>query len=169
MKIRVLVLLLVLTVIPTISFCFTASQKQNAAGSPLIGVWRLSEIAPTGATGSTNSSPQPGMYIFTGHYFSHNAVSSDAPRPLLPNGRLTDKEFADNARPFLASAGTYEVKGDQITVRIIVALNPNYMQSEYSRIYSFRFVGRDTLWLTETTTGGAMIQYPPMLKLTRLE
>jgi hypothetical protein len=42
------------------------------------------------------------VYIFTGRYFSHNAVTSDAPRPELPPlGTLTDKQIADTAKPFL--------------------------------------------------------------------
>jgi len=164
MKIRVLVLLIVLTIVPTISFCLTRTQKHNASTSPLVGVWRLSEIAP----GSSN--PQPGIYIFTDHYFSHDAVSSDTPRSLLARDRaLTDREIADAARGFLGSAGIYDVKGDQITMRVIAALNPNYMLPEYSRVYSFRFVGRDTLWITETEAAGKPIPNPPMLKLTRLE
>ena len=170
MKLRVLVLLIVVTLIPAISFCFTWPQKSKAAVSPLIGVWRLSEIVPSESSDSTKANPQPGIYIFTPHYFSHNAVSAETPRPLLPQGRaLTDKDIADVARGFLGSAGTYEMSGDRIILRVIVALNPNYMRPEYSRVYSFRFVGSDTVWLTETTAGGVTIPYPPMLKLTRLE
>jgi len=161
----ILVVAVVLTVIPAISFCLTSIHSPNS--SPLIGVWRLSEIAPLGDP--TNRSPQPGIYIFTHHYFSHNAVSSSAPRALLPQGTLTDKDIADVAKGFLGSSGTYEVSGDQITVRVLVALNPNYMRPEYSRTYAFRFVGNDTLWLTETASGGVALRDPPMLKLTRLE
>jgi hypothetical protein len=145
------------------------AQRGNAT-SPVVGVWRVSEITTPGRNGTTNTSPQPNVFMLTTHYFSHNGVISDAPRPELPpSPTLTDKDIADAAKPFLSNAGTYELKGNEIVVRPIVALNPHYMRAGFSKTYSFRLEGKDTLWLSQTATADGAIQDPVMLKLTRLE
>jgi hypothetical protein len=45
--------------------CSAIAQSGAASQSTIQGVWRITEITTTGANASTNSSPQPSLYIFT--------------------------------------------------------------------------------------------------------
>jgi hypothetical protein len=58
----------------------------------LTGTWRITEVKTAGLNPSTNSNPQPGLYIFTGEYFSAMSASSDW---TLPGEIAARKSFAD--------------------------------------------------------------------------
>jgi hypothetical protein len=141
-----------------------ASAQPRNAVSPIIGVWRLTELTTTGPSGKTNPNPQPGLLIFTGRYYSFNAVTSDAPRPELPipATSATDKQKADAFGPFHAVAGTYEIKGNELRFSRVVAKAPTSMLPGNSEIDAFRMEG-DTLWMTESR------QNPVTWKLKRVE
>ena len=125
-KVRLAVLLCATMVIAISGF----SQSK----SPLQGVWKAVDVVTTGPNASTNKSPQPGLIIFTGKYYSVVAVTSDKPRPELPQDMNTPTavQFRDVWNPFLAQSGTYEVKGSEITYHPIVAKNPRAMSSATS-------------------------------------
>jgi hypothetical protein len=96
---------------------YALGQAQSAPS--LQGAWRVSSIVVTGANASTNNSPQPGLYIFTGQHYSIMTVNGTAARKDFgaaqdPN-RLTDAEKLARYEvwnPFTANAGTYTVKGN---------------------------------------------------------
>src|ERR1700692_2043137 len=102
--------LLVLAVFGVASGC----QSNNSNKTPLTGAWRVTERTTSGANGSTNKSPQPGLYLFTSKYYSIVIVNSDQPRPPVPQD-TTNVSAADlNAvygAPFAANSGTYEIEG----------------------------------------------------------
>jgi hypothetical protein len=95
-------------------------------------------------------------------------VTSDTPRPELPL-QATDKQVADAYRPFTANAGTYEIKGDELTYKIIVGKSPETMHEGNFRVVTFRMEGKDTLWLTQKATPAGALTNPTTVKLTRLE
>jgi hypothetical protein len=130
--------------------------------SPVVGVWRVSQLTTTGRDGKTNPDPQPGLLIFTTQYYSFNAVTSDIPRSDLPVP-ANEKQQAEAFGPFHAVSGTYEVKGGTIIFKRIAAKNPNSMHPGNSEIYTFRMEGKDVLWLSEAR------QNPVTWKLTRVE
>ena len=51
------------------------------APSGLQGAWQVVEVTTTGPAGSTNSNPQPGLYLFTARHYSIISVLSQEPRP----------------------------------------------------------------------------------------
>src|SRR5947208_1744153 len=82
------------------------------------GVWQLSEIAMTGKYAMTMKVTQPSVYIFTRTHYSKMYVGTDKPRLVLDDySKATRDEllgiFVDG---FEASAGTYEVKADKLTL-----------------------------------------------------
>src|SRR5688572_1168486 len=75
----------------------TAGSAQESSAAPsLQGVWKIVEMATTGANASTNSNPQPSLILFTKGHYSFLMVQGAQPRPQFapaqdPN-ELTDAE-----------------------------------------------------------------------------
>ena len=144
------------------------TAQSGSAKSPVIGVWRVSELTITGPNARTNTSPQPSLFIFTPRYYSIEEVTSDAPRPELPQQGATDKERADAFGPFTANAGTYDIKGNELMATIVTAKNPNAMRNT-SQVFTFKMDGKNTLLLTQTSGLNGPFPNPVTRKLTRVE
>ncbi len=143
------------------------AQRGNAV-SPVVGVWRVVEL--TGPDGKKNTNPQPSVRIFTPRYYSIVEVEAETPRPELPpTGKRTDKQVADAFGPFRANAGTYEVKGSEISYKRIAAKEPAVMRAGNTATDTLRVEGKDTLWLTVKTSQDGPVANPTTFKLTRLE
>ena len=71
-----------------------AQQRSNSTPS-IVGVWKLSETTTTGPNAKKVTSPQPGLRIYTRQHYSLTTVTSDKPRPELPEKGATDKQLAD--------------------------------------------------------------------------
>lgn len=136
----------------------------------LQGAWRVTEIVVTGANAATNTSPQPGLYVFTGQHYS--IITVNTARTDFGNAadaaKLTDAEKmaryeAWNA--FTANAGTYQISGSTLTTRPMVAKNPGVMGTSATR--EFKIDGR-TLTLIQTSAAGQPASQTT-IKLTRLE
>ena len=142
---------------------------QGNSNPSIVGVWKVAERTYTGPNARKITSPQPGVRIFTQRHFSISEDTSDTLRELPVEG-ATDKQRADVSGPFTAQAGTYEIKGNEITQRRIAAKNPNNVRPEAFFINTFRFESKDThLWLTEKANQNGPIANPIIRKLTRLE
>jgi hypothetical protein len=133
----------------------------------LKGVWQVSEVTTTGPTAATTSSPQPGLYIFTGKYYSAVVVTGDTPRPDLSE-KPTDAELLAAYTPFRGQSGTYEVSGTTVTLHPMVAKAPNVMHPDSVFTYSFKWEGK-TLALTGISTQAGPTTNPTTIKLSRLE
>jgi Lipocalin-like domain len=142
--------------------------------SPIEGVWRVAEVQITGGTNpGTNTSPQPGLCIFTRGHYSLMTITSDKPRTVVPGGpgqpATTDAQkiaLYDHWAPFTANAGTYSVKGSTLMTKPLVAKNEGVMQGQ-GQTREFKVEG-NTLWLIQPPaagqTGGTI-----RTKLTRVE
>ena len=146
-----------------------AVAQRGGADSPVIGVWRLSEVTLTGPNARTLKNPQPGLVIFTPRYYSRNEVTSDAPRPEIPLQNPTDKQRADAFSPFTANAGTYTITGDEIRYDVITAKHPTAMKNGNVAVDTFRMEGKNTLWLTVKVGPLGSVANPATIKLTRVE
>ena len=144
------------------------AQSGNA-NAPVIGVWRVSEITRTGPNAGTVKNPQPGIVIFTARHYSIDMVTSDAPRPELPAQGATDKQVADAFGPFTGNAGTYAIKGNELTRTPVAAKSPNAMSSGIFQVETIKMEGKDTLWLTPKANRAGPVANPTTLKLTRVE
>ena len=71
---------------PKLAVCLIAmallATIANAQLKPtqLTGTWRITEAKFTGPNARTVSSPQPGLLILTGNYYSRVLITSDQPR-----------------------------------------------------------------------------------------
>jgi hypothetical protein len=144
----------------------------SAQSKPSIqGVWRVQERVITGANPSSNTTPQPGIYIYTARHYSVVQIPGTSPRPkVTPAKNPTQPTEAEKIaifpqwQQFNASSGTYEIKGTTLTTKPMVAKNESVMAGPGMR-YEFKLDG-NTLWLTSKFEDG---KTTTQIKLTRLE
>jgi hypothetical protein len=149
-----------------LSLASTGLEGQSA--NPLVGVWRVGEIeAPQG---EKNTNPQPTLYIFTARHYSHVSVTSSTPRPNYTGPNVTDAQRVEMWQPFSATAGTYEVRGNEFTIRPIVAKNPGFVAGGGFFTFEFTREGKD-VWIRASQDGGGPIPRATTnrVKLIRLE
>ena len=111
------------------TFIVASQRSASAQQAPTVeffeGVWKITKVVTDGVA---NTSPQPGVAIFSGSYFSFTRVTSSEARPPAPPARdpaqLTDAEKIaryEEWAPFGAGAGTYELRGNTLLTHNIVA------------------------------------------------
>lgn len=147
-----------------------ASQASRALANPLVGVWRIVDVAAADSNGAQVSvTTQPGLRIFTsgGHYSVAHVQSPDA-RPLLPDSGATDAQQLAAFAPYASNSGSYEVRGDTVRFVALVAKNPARMSPGNWATSTFR-VGRDTLWLTQASDYRLTLTNPSTTTLVRVE
>lgn len=133
----------------------------------LQGAWRVVEVVTTGPGASTNASPQPGLLLFTGRHYSYTLITGDQPRPEMPGRLPTATELLSIWSPFSANAGTFEVSGDVMTRRPLVAKNPDAMAPGAFNEYTFRLVA-DTLWVTTARNETGPARNPTTVRYVRV-
>ena len=154
-----------LTVGVAVLLAASGLEGQQAAEG-LEGAWRVTEVVTTGPLGRTLGSPQPGLLLFTGGYYSYMLVTSDQPR-LVPRGLATVEDMLDVWSPFTANAGTFEVSGNSMTRRPVVAKSPDTMAPGAFNQYTFR-LSADTLWVTTVGTEGGPARNPSTVRYVRV-
>jgi hypothetical protein len=105
-----------------------SSAEAPADPDPIHGAWRIIETSRPGPDGATNSTPQPGLMIAIDGHYSLVSVNGTAPRTVLAANAAVG-ERAANLQVMTAQAGPYEVAGDMLTTRPIVAKNPGVMDA----------------------------------------
>lgn len=133
----------------------------------LEGAWRVTELVTTGPGARTIDSPQPGLLLFTGRYYSYTLVTGDQPRPDLPRGLASAADLLTVWNPFSANAGTFEVSGNTMTRRPIVSKSPDAMAPGAFNEYTFR-LSADTLWVTTARTETGPARNPATVRYTRV-
>lgn len=140
-----------------------AALRAQAPVPGLEGAWLIDEMT---AGDQTLSSPQPGLLLFTGRYYSYTLVTGTDPRPPLPPGIASTTELLRVWSPFSANAGTYEVSGDRMVRHPIVAKNPETMAPGAYNEYTFRLEA-DTLWVTTVGTEAGPARNPTTVRYVR--
>ncbi len=151
---RRLTLLLVLVVAAGSFLAFRPTMTTEV--SALDGAWKLVHV--TTAEGDFDS-PQPSILLFTAGHYAAVSVRGTEPRETFPE-EPTDEQRLAAWRRFFASAGTYEVSGNEIHTKVIVARNPNLTAEQAERSSTFEVDG-DTM--VRTLSSGVVLTY------TRLE
>ena len=151
-----------------VSLLILVTAQSAVAQANLEGVWKVTEVTFTGPNARTITNLQPGLFIFTKKHYSVQAVTGEKPRPDLPQENATDAQIAAAFRSFSANAGTYEIKGTTVTIRQMVAKNPNNMKPGSFVTFDFKIDG-NTLSLTPKVNTAGPIANPLTLKLVRLE
>ena len=133
----------------------------------LDGAWRVVEVMSTGPAGArTLGDPQPGLLLFTEGHYSYTLVNGDQPRPRPPGGLATAEQLLAAWSPFAANAGTFELDGDRMIRRPIVAKSPDAMGPGIFNEYTFRLAA-DTLWITTVGTETGPSRNPTTVRYER--
>lgn len=143
----------------------------SQGGDPpnIVGVWKLAEVTREGPKPMKITNPEAGFVIFTRRHYSISQVTADKPRPELPpKSEATDKQRADAYEPFTGQAGTYEIKGDEIIVHPMSAMNPNLMKAGTFTIVKYTLDAK-TLTITFSADHNGPIANKPTMKYTRVE
>ena len=155
----------------SLAFCLLiASGGFAQTKTPVEGVWTLTEWIEGG---KTNTSPQPGLIIFTRSHYSV-AMLMGAPRTdSIPNDMGREPSDAEKIglfeqwKWFTGISGSYEVKGSTIIMHPIVAKATWQMNRQTQQEPEFKLEGPNTLWLIPTSAGARKVGLRQ--KLTRLE
>ena len=129
-----------------------------AADNRLQGVWRVVDQA---------GQPGAGVYIFAGRHYSMMVASTDRP-DITDTSQATADELRALWNPMAANAGVYEVDGNLVTIRPIVAKIPVVMKPGAYEVYAFR-VEDNTLSLTQQRNVRGPVEGRAPTKLVRLE
>ncbi len=153
----------------------SCGDNSQVSRSPLEGAWLVVDVRfGSGGEDTGVMSAQPGQFIFTPTRYAAVWVTQTEPRVLSVSPfEPTRDEMVAHYQSSAANSGTYEVSGSRITIRPIVAKNPNFPGGQLT--YEFRIEG-DMLFLEavdERSPGGVV---PPnydaireKLKLRRIE
>lgn len=148
-----------------------ASTVEAQTKTSIQGVWQVVEVTMPGSAPATIAipEPRPNLTIITAKHYSRVQVEAEGPRPVIAD---VAKASADQLRaawgPFVGEAGTYEVKGNVITMRPIAAKNPAAMMHGAFTTWSFTLTG-DTLLVTAETNQNGPIANPVTVKAVRVE
>jgi lipocalin-like protein len=170
----------ILTGLTLLALCTITVSAQTSTKQSIEGAWKVAEIVVTGPDAENVTSPQPGLVIFARKHYSMMWIPGNQPRSLFKgDSGPTNEEKVAAYDSFVANSGTYELKGDTLTLHPIVARSPNFMASGRVATYQVK-IEATTLSLTPknagTATPSANPAAPPSaptntttLKLTRVE
>jgi hypothetical protein len=130
-------------------------EELQAGGGSLRGVWKVTHA--TDAAGKTIDWSRPSLIIFTERHYSLFIVGGDRPR--YEQQQPTPQQKAATLDAISTNGGTYEVKGNKLTMMRTVA--KNLFAEGSSQTVEYRIEG-NTLELLYPDTGGSHT-------LTRLE
>ncbi len=133
------------------------------------GVWRTVEIAFPGPNGRKIANLQANLSVFAAKHYSRTVIESEGPRPVLADpASATADELRATWGPFSGEAGSYEISGDVITMRPLVAKNPAAMVEGAFTAYTFKLAG-DTMWMTAQRSERGPMPNAPTIRAIRLE
>jgi hypothetical protein len=152
--------------------CITAlavllNVPSASAQGKLEGVWKVAEVKVSVPKPATITPLQPSLLICTKKHFSYVGLSSDKPRPDLPQ-KATDAQKVAAWEPLTATSGTYEVKGATVTFKAQVSKNPIEMQPGGFLTLDFKVEG-NSLIVTPKATEAGPIPNAATVKLVRVE
>jgi len=134
-------------------------SQSSGTKNPLMGAWKVTEIADTNGPAVTN--PQPGLYIFTGQHYSFARINGTKPLPNYPsNDKATDAEKVTVFNQLYLNTGTYTVSGNMLHTKAMVAKS-GFAIGGAGNQYEFTVNG-NSLVLTQKPSGA-------VIKLARME
>jgi Lipocalin-like domain len=151
--------LVVVTLIAVFAVVATVSSQSSATNTPLVGAWRVTEIA--NPDGAPNTNPQPGLYIFARQHYSFVRINGTQPLPDYPsNDKATDAQKVTVFNQLYMNTGSYTVTGNRLATKAMVAKSKFAIGGNGNQ-YDFTVNGNN-LVLTQRPQGA-------VIKLVRLE
>jgi hypothetical protein len=137
----------------------TVYGQSAATRNPLMGAWRVTEIADANGPAITN--PQPGLYTFTREHYSFVRINGTRPLPTYPsNDKATDADKVAVFNALYLNSGTYTVTANMLATKAMVAKSAFAIGGPGNQ-YEFTVNG-NTLVLTQKPSGA-------VIKLVRVE
>ena len=115
---RLTVLFVLVAAVGLTALGFRATTTEDTA---VEGVWKLVHVTTAQADFDTT---QPSILLFTAGHYAAVSVRGSEPRETFPEEPTDEQRLAAWSR-FFANAGTYEVRGNEIHTKVIVARSPN--------------------------------------------
>ena len=138
----------------------TATTVYGQTKNPLVGAWKVTEIANPKGPPLTN--PQAGLYLFTEKHYSAVRLNGEKPLPSYPsNDVATDADKVAVFNILYMNTGGYTVSGNMLTISPMVAKSAFAMAPGRTLQYEFAMNGT-MLTLVQKPTG-------PVLKFIRVE
>jgi len=144
--------LTVLFVLVVAAGAFMAFRPITTEVTAVEGVWKLVHV--TTAEGDFDAT-QPSILLFTAGHYAAVSVRGTEPRETFPEEPTDEQRLAAWSR-FFANAGTYEVHGNEIHTKVIVARNPNATAEQAEGSSTFEVDG-DTM--VRTFSNGVVVTY----------
>ena len=117
------------------------AQTRPEKVPPVYGVWQVVEQTSEGRTLS-GSNLGGGFHIYTPKYFAVVRESGTPPRPRTDGAETaTAAQLRAAWGPLVAQVGTYEVAGDLVTERVLVAKDVANMQPGAETVRRYRLEG----------------------------
>jgi hypothetical protein len=137
----------------------TLTGQSASTGNVLVGAWKVTEIADPNA--SPNTTPQPGLYIFTRQHYSFARINGTRPLPEYPsNDKATDADRVAVFNALFLNSGTYTLTGNRLATKALVAKSAFAIGGAGNQ-FEFTVAG-NTLVLTQQPSGA-------VIRLVRLE
>jgi hypothetical protein len=141
--------------------------KAQAPANRIVGAWRVLDITGDSAGKRITRRAQPGFYLFTERHYSITRVAGNTPRRDFPAGlRRTADTYREIWGPFIAQAGSYQMKGSYIATSPLVSKNPTSMRPGIFSTLRWRVVA-DTLWLEPIANNAGPIPGRTVVRLLR--
>ena len=144
--------LTVLFVLVVAAGAFLAFRPMTTEVTAVEGVWKTVHV--TTAEGDFDAT-QPSILFFTAGHYASVSVRGTEPREMFPEEPTDEQRLAAWSR-FFANAGTYEVRGNEIHTKVVVARNPNATAEQLENSSTFELDG-DTM--VRTFDNGVVVTY----------
>jgi len=142
------------------------AQTKPQQVPPIYGVWQVVEQTVDGRTLS-GATLGLGFHVYTPKYFAVVRESGALPRVALDNpDTATAAQLLATWGPFVAQVGTYEMSGDLVTERVLVAKDVANRQSRGDGVVRRYRLEGNTLTIEPSRDGGGL---NTTLKLIRVE
>ena len=128
----------------------------RAAHNPVQGAWQV-----------TSANGFAGIFIFSAKHYSMMAASTERP-DIADLSKATADEVRALYGPMIGNAGAYEMSGNQVTIRPVVAKIPVVMKPGAYEVYEFKIEG-NTLTLTQRRNVRGPVERGTVWTLTRVE
>jgi len=141
-------------------FALTATPVHGQMKNPLVGAWKVTDIANPNSPPITN--PQAGLYLFTEKHYSAVRLNGEKPLPSYPsNDKATDADKVMVFNILYMNTGGYTVSGNKLTLSPVVAKSAFAMAPGRTLQYEFAMDG-NMLTFIQKPAG-------PVLKFVRVE
>jgi len=130
-----------------------------AADNPLEGVWQVIDVG---------GQPAAGVYLHR-KALQHHVRDYGSTAQVDDTSKATADELRAMWGPIAANAGTYDVSGNLVTIRPIVAKIPVVMKPGANEVYAFGVEGNTLSFTQQRNARGVTVQNAATTRLMRVE